>query len=75
MSSDVRWIRVCRACGSATSGRYPTVAAAADVPVFWSADDLDPSFAPCGSCGSHAGYGVEEAEDPDEWDRLLAGGG
>ena len=74
MSSDLRFARVCRSCGSAASGRYPTVAAAADVPMFWSSDSVEPSFAPCHACGSRGGYGVEEADDPDGWDQLLAGG-
>ena len=74
MCSDNRWTRVCRSCGSATPGRYPTVAAAADVPMFWSTDSLEPSFAPCHACGSRGGYGVEEADDADEWDQLRASG-
>jgi hypothetical protein len=73
VSSDLRFARVCRSCGSA-SGRYPTMAAAADVPIFWSSDSVEPSFAPCHACGSRGGYGVEEADEPDDSDQLLASG-
>ena len=73
MDSHAFWIRVCSACGVPTVHRYASLEAAAEVPIFWSAESLEPAYAPCRSCGSRSGYGVEQEDGPSDWDQLLTG--
>ena len=64
MDSHAFWIRVCSACGVPTVPSLRLeLEAAAEVPIFWSAESLEPAYAPCRSCGSRSGYGVEQEED------------